>query len=405
MEKRIIFFIRYAPVTILPLVVATIFYLIISGYKESLHNNIELYKNSLLEQEKSQVKTNVELAIQIYKNQIFLTADKERHNNTFLNLLKNINNKTSDYYFIFDINGNVIIHSFLNSLEGKNLFIIEDENYNKVIKLITTNYKEERFLKYLWLNPNTNIQEEKISFVKQIPETNFILGSGFYLSSIEDRALTKKISEESNYDNNIYMTIFLAFVFIILTIFISFIISHILLKKFDSLVKEKNILERESFFDPLTNLYNRNWFLKALDNSLKKLKDEKIIFSLIIFDIDDIKKINTNFSYDFGDIIIKEIADLIKASIPKNAILSRIAGDRFAILLPNLNLQDSFTLSKKLKNNCEGRIFDKIERVTISLGVIEATIESSSHEIIRKVDLALFKAKKEGKNRVVAFKS
>lgn len=83
MEKRIISFIRYAPLTILPLVVAMIFYLIISGYKSSLENNFLLYKNSLLEQEKTQVKTNVEIAIQIYKNQIILAGNKNILNSSF----------------------------------------------------------------------------------------------------------------------------------------------------------------------------------------------------------------------------------------------------------------------------------------------------------------------------------
>ncbi|HJE02687.1 MAG TPA: hypothetical protein K8U92_02315, partial [Aliarcobacter thereius] len=79
MERNIIFFIRYAPLTILPLIVAGIFYIIISGYKIYIENSQLAYKESLIEREKAQVKTNVNLAVQIYKNQIFLTAKKEQH--------------------------------------------------------------------------------------------------------------------------------------------------------------------------------------------------------------------------------------------------------------------------------------------------------------------------------------
>lgn len=405
MEKRIISFIRYAPLTILPLVVAMIFYIIISGYKSSLENNFLLYKNSLLEQEKTQVKTNVEIAIQIYKNQIILTGNKNILNSSFLNLMKNINSKASDYFFIFDTSGNVILHSFLNFLEGENLFILEDENYNSAVKTITTNYQNDRFVNYLWLNPNTNKVEEKVSFVKLIPETNLIIGSGFYPSEIEKKVEEKIKSEEATYDKNIYLTLLLALIFIVLSIFIAFIVSNILLKKFNYLAKSKNLNEEQASIDNMTKLYNRDWFYKALETFHQNLKDDKNSFSLVVFDIDDIKNINTTFNYDFGDTIIKQIANLAKATLPKDVFISRVAGDRFAIIIPQSDLNSSFILARKLKNNVEGHIFKNDQRVTISLGVIEANKNISSHELIRKVDLALFKAKKEGKNRVIAYKS
>ncbi|TLS71532.1 diguanylate cyclase [Aliarcobacter thereius] len=403
MERNIIFFIRYAPLTILPLIVAGIFYIIISGYKIYIENSQLAYKESLIEREKAQVKTNVNLAVQIYKNQIFLTAKKEQHNKTFLNLLKSLNNKTNDYYFIFDTNGNVIIHSFLTHLEGENLFIFEDENYNKVIKQITTDYQKDRFLEYLWLNPKTNRLEDKISFVKQIPETNYILGSGFYISDIERQSRIKDIQDSSIYEENIYITLVIALIFIILAIILAFIISNILLRKFNFLVKQKNDLEKESLIDPLTKLNNRIYFSKTLDKYLNNIEEE--VFSLIIFDIDDFKDINRDFSYDFGDNILKEISILTKNSLPNNVEIFRIGGDRFAIILPNTNLNESYILAKRLKNNCEGKIFDKVEKVTISLGIIEASVENSSHEILRKIELAIFKAKKDGKNRVIAYKN
>ena len=403
MERNIIFFIRYAPLTILPLIVAGIFYIIISGYKIYIENSQLAYKESLIEREKAQVKTNVNLAVQIYKNQIFLTAKKEQHNKTFLNLLKSLNNKTNDYYFIFDTNGNVIIHSFLTHLEGENLFIFEDENYNKVIKQITTDYQKDRFLEYLWLNPKTNRLEDKISFVKQIPETNYILGSGFYISDIERQSRIKDIQDSSIYEENIYITLVIALIFIILAIILAFIISNILLRKFNFLVKQKNDLEKESLIDPLTKLNNRIYFSKTLDKYINNIEEE--VFSLIIFDIDDFKDINRDFSYDFGDNILKEISILTKNSLPNNVEIFRIGGDRFAIILPNTNLNESYILAKRLKNNCEGKIFDKVEKVTISLGIIEASVENSSHEILRKIELAIFKAKKDGKNRVIAYKN
>ncbi|OCL81881.1 putative diguanylate cyclase YdaM [Arcobacter porcinus] len=258
-------------------------------------------------------------------------------------------------------------------------------------------------MEYLWLNPKTNKLEEKISFVKQIPETNYILGSGFYISDIEKQAKINDVKNLKTYEKNIYITLMIAFIFIILAIIIAFIISNILLRKFNFLINQKNNLEKESLVDSLTNLNNKVCFFKKLDNYLNNIDVE--IFSLIIFDIDDFKNINRDFSYEIGDNILKELAILTKNSLPNNVEIFRVGGDRFAIILPNTDLNESYILAKRLKNNCEGKLFEKVERITISLGIIEALEESSSNEVLRKIELALFKAKKDGKNRVIAYKN
>ena len=82
-----------------------------------------------------------------------MTENKEKADKSFLNLIKNINNKASDYYFIFNTKGDVIVHSFLSHLEGQNLYIVDNENYNNVVKIITQNSSADRFVTYKWLNP------------------------------------------------------------------------------------------------------------------------------------------------------------------------------------------------------------------------------------------------------------
>jgi len=134
MEKKLVNFIKYAPMIFIPLVVFLVFYLIITGYKSTLNSNFEIYKKDLIDKQKSLVKTNIQIATQIFENQVFLTENKEKADKSFLNLIKNINNKASDYYFIFNTKGDVIVHSFLSHLEGQNLYIVDNENYNNVVK-------------------------------------------------------------------------------------------------------------------------------------------------------------------------------------------------------------------------------------------------------------------------------
>ena len=113
----------------------------------------------------------------------------------------------------------------------------------------------------------------------------------------------------------------------------------------------KNLNEEQASIDNMTKLYNRDWFYKALETFHQNLKDDKIA-SLWLFWYWWYKNINTTFNYDFGDTIIKQIANLAKATLPKDVFISRVAGDRFAIIIPQSDLNSSFILAKKLKKQC-----------------------------------------------------
>lgn len=91
MEKKLVNFIKYAPMIFIPLVVFLVFYLIITGYKSTLNSNFEIYKKDLIDKQKSLVKTNIQIATQIFENQVLLTENKEKADKSFLNLIKNIN--------------------------------------------------------------------------------------------------------------------------------------------------------------------------------------------------------------------------------------------------------------------------------------------------------------------------
>lgn len=434
MEKRLINFIKFAPMIFIPLVVFLFFYLIISGYKTTLYSNFEIFKKDLIEKQKTLVYTNIQIATQIFENQTFLTDNKEKAYNSFLNLIKNINNKATDYYFIFNTKGDVIVHSFLRHLEGENLFILDDKNYNKVIKLITENPKEDRYISYLWLNPNTNLIEEKISFVRQIPNTDLIIGSGFYLNDIHRIVEEQRVAEESVYNRNISITIVLAIFFTILSFILAYIISKMLLKEFTILnnsLKKKSLellklnseLERKvenrteklnqaykkmkdlASVDDLTKIYNRFFFFNIFNNQLEKLKENGYYFSLIMFDLDHFKNVNDTYGHDIGDYVLNETCRVVEKSLRGDDIFARIGGEEFLISLPHTNLEEAFAIAQRIRQSIENHRFKTIPKLTISLGVAFANKPIVSTELLKRVDVALYKAKKEGRNRVIAFKS
>ena len=321
MEKKLVNFIKYAPMIFIPLVVFLVFYLIITGYKSTLNSNFEIYKNDLIDKQKSLVKTNIQIATQIFENQVLLTENKEKAYKSFLNLIKNINNKASDYYFIFNTKGDVIVHSFLSHLEGQNLYIVDNENYNNVVKIITQNSSQERFVKYKWLNPSTNLIEDKISFVRQLPNSDLIIGSGFYLEDINKIVENQRDIELKEHDKNINVTLSLAIFFTILSFIISYIISKMLLNAFNILnksLKEKSIelqklnseleikvenrtnklktaykkMKDLASIDDLTKIYNRYYFFNIFNQQLEKLKSDiqQLVRAEIFINIHEVKK-------------------------------------------------------------------------------------------------------------------
>ncbi|MCT7498513.1 diguanylate cyclase [Aliarcobacter cryaerophilus] len=434
MEKKLVNFIKYAPMIFIPLVVFLVFYLIITGYKSTLNSNFEIYKKDLIDKQKSLVKTNIQIATQIFENQVLLTENKEKAYKSFLNLIKNINNTASDYYFIFNTKGDVIVHSFLSHLEGQNLYIVDNENYNNVVKIITQNSSQERFVTYKWLNPSTNLIEDKVSFVRQLPNSDLLIGSGFYLEDINKIVENQRDIELKEHDKNINVTLSLAIFFTILSFFISYIISKMLLKAFNILhssLKEKSIelqklnseLEMKvenrtkklknaykkmkdlASIDDLTKIYNRYYFFNIFNQKLEKLKSDKTIFSLIMFDLDHFKNVNDTYGHDVGDYVLNETCRVVEKDLRENDTFARIGGEEFLILLPNTNIEDAFYIAQRIRQNIEQHKFKDIPKLTISLGVAEANEPILSTELLKKVDLALYKAKKEGRNRVIAFKN
>ncbi|MCT7463816.1 sensor domain-containing diguanylate cyclase [Aliarcobacter cryaerophilus] len=434
MEKKLVNFIKYAPMIFIPLVVFLVFYLIITGYKSTLNSNFEIYKKDLIDKQKSLVKTNIQIATQIFENQVFLTENKEKAYKSFLNLIKNINNKASDYYFIFNTKGDVIVHSFLSHLEGQNLYIVDNENYNNAVKIITQNSSADRFVTYKWLNPSTNLIEEKISFVRQLPNSDLVIGSGFYLEDINKLVENQRDIELKEHDKNINVTLSLAIVFTLLSFILSYIISKMLLKAFNILhssLKEKSIelqklnseleikvenrtnklktaykkMKDLASIDDLTKIYNRYYFFNIFNQQLEKLKSDKTIFSLIMFDLDHFKNVNDTYGHDVGDYVLNETCRVVEKCLREDDTFARIGGEEFLISLPNTNIEDAFYIAQRIRQNIEQHKFKDISKLTISLGVAEANEPILSTELLKKVDLALYKAKKEGRNKVIAFKN
>ncbi|HIE35102.1 MAG TPA: GGDEF domain-containing protein [Campylobacterales bacterium] len=172
-----------------------------------------------------------------------------------------------------------------------------------------------------------------------------------------------------------------------------------------SLQKELKIAKTESQIDFLTGLVNRRRFDRALLELLNDLHTKNYPFSLILLDIDNFKKINDKYGHPGGDKVLQEVATILKNFLRANAIVSRFGGEEFAVILPGSKLDEAEHIAQRLRKAIENRSFHIDDlKVTASFGVTEAKKDDTLESIYERADKALYKAKKSGKNIVIAIK-
>jgi diguanylate cyclase (GGDEF)-like protein len=159
-------------------------------------------------------------------------------------------------------------------------------------------------------------------------------------------------------------------------------------------------LEQEILTDQLTKLYNRKIIDKILETDIFEKK------CAILFDIDNFKNINDTYGHPVGDIVLREISDIIRNSVRKNDVIVRWGGEEFLILLnDNENIEIAKKIAEYIREKIQTHNFTEVGRVTCSFGVYCRKINSKNdfEDLIKKADVALYKAKEKGKNRVEVY--
>jgi len=160
--------------------------------------------------------------------------------------------------------------------------------------------------------------------------------------------------------------------------------------------------EELSIKDGLTEACNRRCLEDKLEEYLTIAKRYNRPLSVIMFDIDFFKHINDSYGHDVGDKVLKTIANIVSSNIRATDILARYGGEEFVIISPETTLEDAKALAEKLRKEIESFLFEEGFSITCSFGVTIAKPEDTKETILKRVDEALYKAKREGRNRVVA---
>lgn len=172
-------------------------------------------------------------------------------------------------------------------------------------------------------------------------------------------------------------------------------------------IKLYNKMKHLSIFDSLTEIPNRRFFMRRFYEEFDRCKRFSLKLSLLMCDIDFFKKINDTYGHTVGDIVLREVARIIKERVREVDFVSRYGGEEFAVLLPETDKAAAIMVGSRLVRAValeRLRIFDEMLSVSISVGVASFPQNTfHSDMLIEIADKALYKAKQEGRNRVCWF--
>ena len=176
--------------------------------------------------------------------------------------------------------------------------------------------------------------------------------------------------------------------------------------------KYRTSVKRLSVTDELTGLYNRKYLHHRLDAEMSRAKRYGTPLSCLLIDIDFFKTVNDMYGYDWGDVLLKKIAQMLQSLVRKEDILTRYGDEEFILILPNTSEDNAFIFAERFRHDIEKMEFipaneDERHPITISGGISSypflENVQEDSNTIIRYAEHALYAAKKQGKNQIVEF--
>lgn len=188
-----------------------------------------------------------------------------------------------------------------------------------------------------------------------------------------------------------------------------------LIVRVKALLKTKELkdkVERVSATDDLTGLHNRKYLQERLEEEISRSKRYGTKLSCILFDIDFFKVVNDMYGYEWGDILLKNIANKLSAMARKEDIVTRYGDEEFLLVLPNTSEDNAFLFGERFRREIEKMEFipqgeDEPHKITISGGISTypcmPDVEEDANTVIRYAEHALYNAKHRGKNKIIQF--
>ncbi|MBF0451236.1 MAG: response regulator [Candidatus Magnetomorum sp.] len=177
-------------------------------------------------------------------------------------------------------------------------------------------------------------------------------------------------------------------------------------KRLDSLSHRFENALHAAMTDPLTTLYNKNYFYHFLDKEVRRVKRHKTPLAIMMIDIDNFKAINDQYGHLIGDIILKDTAQLIKKCIREVDMAARFGGEEFTVILPYTDEAGAIIVGERIKNAVAQYIYeypgsDTTYHITVSIGIVICQNHPlDGKTMVQMADDLMYQSKHKGKNLV-----
>ncbi len=158
--------------------------------------------------------------------------------------------------------------------------------------------------------------------------------------------------------------------------------------------------------DALTGLDNRRYFMDQARREFSRSRRTGMPLTLLLIDADHFKSVNDTWGHDVGDKVLQEIADVLRTSVRAHDVAARFGGEEFVVLLPETDCREAAIISERVRAAAENRLLrvdDFAVQVTLSVGCTTVSPCERSMDVdalLKRADVALYAAKKNGRNRV-----
>jgi diguanylate cyclase (GGDEF)-like protein len=187
-----------------------------------------------------------------------------------------------------------------------------------------------------------------------------------------------------------------------------YVVSNIASLALDNIYQYSTI-EKLSYTDSMTGVFNYRYFYKRLNEEILRAKRYERELSLVILDIDNFKSFNDNFGHQAGDLILRQLSDLITRTIRSIDVVSRYGGEEFCIIMPDTGIGNCAVFIERLRSHIaefkfESELFVKGSNITVSVGgAVYPHQALTPDRLIYCADMALLKAKSIGRNKAIMY--
>ncbi|WP_016952888.1 diguanylate cyclase [Anabaena sp. PCC 7108] len=165
-------------------------------------------------------------------------------------------------------------------------------------------------------------------------------------------------------------------------------------------------LEKLANTDPLTEIWNRRYLLMIAEQEIKRSQRYYLPFSVLLIDIDYFKRINDTFGHSIGDEVIIFMTKTVFSCLRQVDSFGRFGGEEFVVLLPETDIHGAIIVAERIRENINNQyifVGEKKVSITVSIGIASYnSTDKTIDTIIQRADKALYQAKNQGRNRVIA---